>query len=90
MRTIIALLLTATAAHAENPCLPTLDAYAAALADQYAEQPQIVGTMGGRAFLMFANPATGSWTVVIEAPDGRYCSPASGQNYIAAKQGEPA
>lgn len=90
MRALLALCLLTTAAHAETPCLPSLDDYAAALQQGYGETPQIVGTMRGAAFLMFANPATGTWTVVIEAPDGRFCSPASGENYIAAKQGEPA
>jgi hypothetical protein len=91
MRALLFLALMTTPAFAETPCLPSLDDYAAALADQYGEQPQIIGTMqGGAAFLMFANPETGSWTVIVQAPDGRYCSPASGENYIAAKQGDPA
>ncbi len=91
MRALLLLALMTTPAFAETPCLPSLDDYATALADQYGEQPQILGTMtGAGAFLMFANPATGSWTVLIETPDGRYCSPASGENFIAAPQGEPA
>lgn len=91
MRALLALALFATPAIAETPCFATLDAFAFALADRYGEQPQIIGTMtGAGAFLMFANPATGTWTIVIEAPDGRYCSPASGQNYIAAPKGDPA
>lgn len=91
MRALLALALSTCPAMAETPCFPSLDDFAFALADRYGEQPQIIGTMtGAGAFLMFANPATGSWTVVIEAPDGRYCSPASGENFIAAPQGEPA
>lgn len=88
---LFVLMLPPSAARADTPCMASLDAYAKALADQYGEQPQIIGTMtGAGAFLVFANPATGSWTVLIGTPDGRYCSPASGENYIAAKQGEPA
>lgn len=91
MRALFALAMLATPAMAETPCLPTLDAYAAALENDWGEVPQIVGTMQrGAAFLIFANPATGTWTVVVQSPDGRYCSPASGANFIAAKQGEPA
>jgi hypothetical protein len=91
MRTLIALLLTATAAHAETPCLPTLKAYAAALAEGWGETAQAGGTMQrGGVLMVFANPLTGTWTIVIQSPDGRYCSPASGTDYGAVKPGEPA
>lgn len=91
MRTILALIAMTTPALAQTPCLPTLDAYAAALSDRYGESVQAVGTMGdGAPLLMFANPETGSWTIIVQAPDGRYCSPASGQNYTAVKPGDPA
>lgn len=91
MRALIALALTAAPAFAEAPCLPTLEAFAGALQDRYGETPQIIATMQqGAPFLMFANPETGTWTVVVQSPDGRYCSPASGNNYLTAKQGEPA
>ena len=82
--------MTATAAHSE-PCLPTLESYASALQSRYGETVQAVGTMSaGRPLLMFANPETGSWTIVLQAPDGRYCSPASGENFTAVKAGDPA
>lgn len=91
MRALIALLLTAAPAFAETPCLPTLEAFAQALEGRYGETPQLIATMQqGAPFLMFANLETGTWTVVIQSPDGRYCSPASGHNYMPAKQGDPA
>ena len=91
IRTLAALLCASTAAHAEAPCLPTLDAFAAALERGFGEVAQIGGVMQeGRALLMFANPKTGTWTIVVQAPDGRYCSPAAGRDYRAALQGDPA
>jgi len=91
MRTLIALLCASTAAHADAPCLPTLEAFAGALADRYGEVVQVGGVMpAGAPLLLFANPETGTWTIVVRSPDGRYCSPASGTYYRAVKPGAPA
>lgn len=86
----LALSLIVTPASAETPCLPTFEDFAAALERTFEEVPQIIGTMnGGRGLIVFANPKTGTWTIVVESPDGQFCSPASGLNFIAAPQGDP-
>lgn len=89
--TAIALLLLATVARADIPCLPTIEAFAKALQRGYGEVPQIIGTKtDGLPVIVFANLATGTWTIVVQAHDGRFCSPSSGTDYHAAPQGEPA
>lgn len=86
----IALALMTTAAHATAPCLPTIDAFAKALQSGYGEVPQTIGMKGdGLPLIIFANPATGTWTIIIQAQDGRFCSPASGKDYHAAPKGAP-
>lgn len=53
------------------------------LASGYGEARAFVGLVKDQsAFLeMFANDATGSWTLVVTTPDGRTCIAASGEAY---------
>lgn len=89
MRLAVAFLCISTAAHAA-PCLPDLDQFAKALHDQFGEVPQVGGLMPqGRPLIIFANPATGTWTAVLQTREGQFCSPASGEGFKAMPTGQP-
>lgn len=91
MRFILALILTTTAAHAEMKCAPSIAAVTDALKSSFGETMQSIGAMdNGTAFVLFANPVTGTWTAVIIMPDGQACSPANGNHYTPIKPGDPA
>ena len=90
MRLAVAFLCLAIPAQAGTPCLPDFDQFAKALHDRFGEVPQVGGVMGGgRPLVIFSNPATGTWTVVIQAADGSFCSPASGEGFKAVPPGQP-
>lgn len=90
LRLAFAFLFLATAAHAGSPCLPDLDRFAKALHDQFGEVPQVGGLMPqGRPLIIFVNTDTGTWTIVIQAADGTFCSPASGEGFKAISPGQP-
>jgi len=88
MRPIIALLLTATAAHSA-PC-GAYDAIAQALARQYGEAVQSQGySEDGRLLQLWANPASKTWTITLTDKAGVACVMSAGKDYTALPQGEP-
>jgi len=55
---------------------------AAALKNKYGETPIAMGTVGGDYVMeVFANPETGTWTVVLTQANGTACGITSGDNY---------
>lgn len=52
------------------------------LAGQYGESPQSVGLAGDdRLIELFASPDTGSWTLLVTAPNGIACLYAAGDHF---------
>lgn len=89
MRFILAFLLLTTPALAV-PCGPH-DEMTAGLKRSYGEVAQVQAMSGdGRMLEMFANLDTGTWTAMLTAPDGTACLAAAGDQYRAAKPGNPA
>lgn len=62
---------------------------ASALVAKYGEGIVGQGLYQGTILQMWANPETGTWTIVIVRPDGIACIPASGDNWEAVEP-EPA
>ena len=61
------------------------------LADRYGEQPVAMGVAGQAAVMeMFANDATGTWSLTMTLPDGMMCLMASGTDYITMDSELPA
>lgn len=78
----IALLLTATAATAQNNECGPRDVVIERLASKYGETRHSIG-IGGRGVVMetFANAETGTWTITVTTPNGLTCLIAYGQSY---------
>ena len=75
MRVIIAALVAAFVfpggARAQMPCGPAAAVASHLSGGQYGERPFATGVMpDGRAFTLWANPETGTWTGVLTQPDG--------------------
>ncbi len=81
-------------AAAQAPVCASHEIVAARLMAGWAETRQVVGLASDGAVLeVFANPETGTWTLLRSTPDGRACIVAAGGSYSAdptAPQGEPA
>jgi hypothetical protein len=64
------------------------------LARDYGESRQSIGLVGGRQVLeVFASEETGSWTILLTAPDGVACLVATGElfhRFDPVPPGEPA
>ncbi|SMH40623.1 hypothetical protein [Maritimibacter sp. HL-12] len=64
------------------------------LARDYGESRQSLGVVGGRQVLeLFASDETGSWTILLTAPDGIACLVAAGarfRRFDPVAPGEPA
>ena len=53
---------------------------------RFGESRQSVGlTPGGQALEIFAQPETGTWTILLTLPNGTSCMMASGHAYQAVK-----
>ena len=89
--TIAALcILSAGPALAQGNCAPR-DTLGQALVQSYGEGPVLMGITTTGAILEFwANPETGSWTVITIMPDGTACIRAAGDNFEAMPVGAPA
>ena len=78
----VGLLAWANAAMAQERCAPR-DTVIALLTEKYGEELQ----GGGRSessnsiFMTFANPETGTWTIIEIRPEGVTCMKASGTMY---------
>jgi len=78
----IALILTATAATAQNNECGPRDVVIERLASKYGETRHSIG-LGGSGVVMetFANAETGTWTITVTTPNGLTCLIAYGQSY---------
>lgn len=94
-----AVLLSATLAQAEVPCMPTEAAVSEIMGPRYLEYPLFEGTLANPsqenakqpspspelvAVTVFANPATGTWTMMV-SPNGKVsCLIMAGTNFRPA------
>lgn len=68
-------------AAAQVPCLPWASALEQ-LADKWGEALMWQGSREGAGdFVVLANPAGTSWTMMLRRPDGQACALASGQTW---------
>ena len=86
---VLASLMSATPVAAQEYCAPYQEIISA-LDRGYGEQPIVGGGAGPNGVMWLANPATGSWTVIVVGPDGTACVVASGVRFTAFDQGDPA
>ena len=71
----------ATSAAFGAQCLPHADVIAA-LTGKYDESRRAIGLTGnGNVLEVWANAATGSWTITVTAPSGVTCIPAAGTGF---------
>lgn len=86
-----AALLSISAAHAEPQCAPRA-AVLMHLADNFGEVRQSIGMVNdNRVMELFANEASGSWTITITLPNGLTCLVVAGDGYEALDEAlEPA
>ncbi|MBK1636734.1 hypothetical protein [Rhodovulum adriaticum] len=70
-----------------DPCAPRAEALVQ-LAQHYGEALQATGLVGDHALVeLFANPRTGSWTILATLPSGLSCVVAAGDAFGAAPGG---
>ena len=94
MKDYVAVLAVLTAAMFSNPvaadappssipmtCYEDGEAVFDALRNDWSETEQSVGLTNGAAVVMFANEATGTWTLLAALPTGEVCQIASGSDY---------
>ena len=81
--------LVATPVAAQENCAPW-EEVTQRLRMAYGEVPQVGGVAAGSMLAWFANPQTGSWTVVGIGSDGIACVLAAGTGYKVFVQGDPA
>lgn len=91
---VIAALLP-SAAHAQAPMCKPFKEITDYLATKFAEVPASMGIMdqGKTMMIQFANPETGTWTLIALGTGGIGCVMASGDGYTEApkqKEGNPA
>ncbi len=70
-------------AHSQMACSPLDDIAAALMAPKYGESPVFEGTdtTGTKAFIIFANPKTGTWSVVGIPTPGVGCLSFAGKGF---------
>lgn len=89
---VIAMMLAKAALAEDQPpvCKPH-DEAAAILAQQYGEARVSVGILGnGQSMMeMFANPASGTWTVLMTSAQGIACIVAYGESFEAVTEAAP-
>jgi hypothetical protein len=88
-------ILAADKAHAQSACGPADQMVAAITGPKYHEAPlfdAIVKTpVGPKPIRMFANPSTGTWTLMTMQDNGMACLAGSGQGFkLPRKQGSDA
>ena len=81
LRTALALTLIASPAWAIKDC-DTSEAMYSALAEEWGEQRATLGLVNGQAFETWANPETGTWTILRTTADGTSCHLASGDAWM--------
>jgi hypothetical protein len=83
-------ILAAQIARAEPQCGPR-EMVLQSLADRYSETRRSLGLAGPTQMMeLFANDATGTWTITLTMPDGVTCMVASGQGFQTLDEARPA
>ena len=83
MLTSLLIVGTAWAVKAQPQNCAPIDAVNERLADQYGETLQTLATAqsGQTIVSQYANPETGTWTLLLVSPEGVACLVASGENW---------
>lgn len=85
---VFALLAVSLAAEAQMRCGPR-DTVVGHLSTKYGETQQSVGLQQGRGMVeTFANPDSGTWTILLTTPNGMSCLMAAGEAW-ERREGEP-
>ncbi len=81
-------LAAASASKAQNRLCGNRDQVIAQLESVHGESRQSVGLQpNARVMETFANPDTGSWTIIVSLPTGMSCLVAAGEAYQAEAKG---
>ncbi|GAB4181973.1 MAG: hypothetical protein OHK0024_21090 [Thalassobaculales bacterium] len=75
---------------AEPPACGPVSAMLAELHQRYGERPAVAATTGDRPLLWVANPATGTWSLLLQPQPGIACLIAAGQDWRVTPAGDPA
>ena len=89
---LLALIIATVPVHAEPQCAP-VERVMQFLSAQHGESPVVIGLMPTAMMQVWANPDTGTWTLLRITPDGQACMMASGGNLEFAApmpKGDPA
>lgn len=82
MKTILAaMLLTGTAAFAEQPCVASYEEALEYLAARYQEEPRAIAITRNGTFLTVTTDANGAWSLIETTADGQTCLVSDGQNF---------
>jgi hypothetical protein len=86
----VLLLLAADKAHAQTACGPADQMIAAVTGPKYQEAPLfdafVKTPLGPKPIRMFANPATGTWTLMTLQENGMACLAGTGQGFKLPRQ----
>ena len=63
-----------------QPCAPSQDIYE--VLATYQEERVYIGMDGQSVFETWANPTTGTWSILRTTPDGTSCVMAVGENFL--------
>jgi hypothetical protein len=88
MRLALILIFLAAPAWAQEQCAPR-DRLVGELKGRFGETRVSEALAQHDIIETWANPKTGSWTILRTSPDGRTCMIASGTHYRHVPQGEP-
>ena len=81
---VTAMALTAFPARSQPTNCGERAALVERLGSRYGESRQSVGVAANRSVVeVYANPATGSWSITVPLPNGTMCLVASGMSYEA-------
>lgn len=75
----------AVPAFAQERCAPKFD-MRKALSEKHGEIPISAGVTNGNLFEVWANPKTGSWTILRTIPAGLSCIMAAGGNFETTEE----
>lgn len=82
---VAALAFSASMASAQGACIAKSE-MRKVLSEKHGEIPYGIGLSDGALYEMWANPRTGSWTIVRTIPAGVSCIVASGGNFDTSKE----
>ena len=80
-RLLASIVLIATQAQAQPLCLPHT-MMVDTLKDKYGEQPRVAAVSHRSVTEIYANPKTGTWTLLVTGTNGMSCIRASGKQGV--------